>query len=637
MSIKHLNALPAGFEFEGYRIEKVLGTGGFGITYLATETAIDRQVAIKEYLPAGIAGRKPDDNRIMPVSETDKDDYQWGLDRFQKEAATLVTFRHPNIVPVLRYFNAFDTAYLVMEYQVGESLEAILLRDGAMPEARIREILEPLLDGLEQVHAKGFLHRDIKPDNIYIRDDGSPVLIDFGAARETLNKSKGLTAIITEGYAPVEQYETGGNQGPWTDIYALGASIYRCMTGERPPEAPKRAAALARGEPDPLTPIGALVGRNEYSTELVASVEYALRALERDRPATIADWKAVLAGATPPAASVPNVGQQPAYPSPSGEGADGTILAGRPTKAAAPAAPKRSRKPLIVAAAAGVAVVVVVGAVIALTSGGPATTGPVAGGQGASGSGQSGGQGNGQTPDERAVLEQAVTAARKVHREAPDEQAKIAAFEKVIAAETALAKYYFARFAKEGKDATKEASALYDQKKFVEAVTKAMEGARYGDPEAMNLLGLMSADGDGMDQDAGVSAYWYRRAAELGDEYAQMNLAYNYYNGTGVPKDAGLAFKWAEKSAAKEQPDALYLLGVLHELGRGTTKDTAAARAAYIKAADKGHVRGMTAAGRMMLTAKRGTKERERAVAYLKQAASKGSKQAEKLLKTIPE
>lgn len=634
MSIKHLNALPAGFEFDGYRIERVLGTGGFGITYLATETAIDRQVAIKEYLPAGVAGRRPEDHEIVPVSESDKDDYAWGLDRFQKEAATLVTFRHPNIVPVLRFFNAFGTAYLVMEYQVGESLETILLRDGTLSEAKILSILEPLLDGLEQIHAKGFLHRDIKPDNIYMRDDGSPVLIDFGAARETLNKSKGLTAIITEGYAPVEQYETDGNQGPWTDIYALGASIYRCMTGERPSEAPKRAAALARGEPDPLTPIGALTGKGEYSRELIVSVEYALRALERDRPAAIANWKAVLAGATPPAALVPAVGAvaaKPAYQSPAGDVGDGTMLAGRPVTAVAIEEQSWRRKPVVVGAMAAVVAVVAIGAVLALTGGDAKQTGPITVVT------PPDKNGSGTPVDERAALEKAVTDARKAHLEAPDEETKVAAFEKVIEAETALARYFYTRFSTEGKAATKEASSLYDQKKYDEAVIKAKEGARYGDPNAMNLLGLMAADGNGLDQDAGLSAYWYRRAAELGDEFAQMNLAYYYYNGKGVPKDPALAFKWAERAAAKQQTDALYLKGVLHETGKGTQKSRVAAREAYVKAADKGHVRSMTAAGRLLLTAKRGTKDRERAVAYLRQAAAKGSRDAERLLGTIPD
>lgn len=298
MSHDQLNALPQGYELHGYRIDSILGSGGFGITYRARETSIGRVVAIKEYLPAGVAVRGRDLSTIHPISADDQSTFEWGLDRFRHEAQTLVAFRHPNIVTVLRFFEANGTAYMVMGYEEGESLEQILDREGTLDEAAIRAFLDPLLDGLAEVHKIGFLHRDIKPGNIYLRSDGTPVLLDFGAARQALGaRSHSLTAIVTAGYAPHEQYESDSAQGPWTDIYALGAVLYRVISGEIPPEATMRLAAYARDRSDPMTPASE-VGLGRYSLALLDSIDGALRIMERDRPQSIGEWRDWLAGSS---------------------------------------------------------------------------------------------------------------------------------------------------------------------------------------------------------------------------------------------------------------------------------------------------------------------------------------------------
>jgi hypothetical protein len=298
MSGERRNALPKGYQFEGYRIDGVLGAGGFGMTYRATEVAIDRAVAIKEFLPGGIVMRDADRVTVHPMGPSEQRDFEWGLASFRKEAATLVTFRHPNIVAVYRYFEANGTAYMVMAYEEGESLGAVLARHPTLDEAEIREILVPLLDGLARVHDAGFLHRDIKPDNIYIRQDGSPVLLDFGAARQALGeKSRSLTSIFTAGYAPFEQYSSRGNQGPWTDIYALGAVLYRCVTGDKPPEAPDRI------RDDPCRPaVEAAKGR--YAPGFLAAIDHALKVDERARPQSVAAWRTELGLDAPAALSV---------------------------------------------------------------------------------------------------------------------------------------------------------------------------------------------------------------------------------------------------------------------------------------------------------------------------------------------
>ena len=179
------NALPMQSMLLEYRIDQVLGAGGFGITYRARDSNLDKDVAIKEYLPGELAMRDPEGN-VVPQGTSHEAGYQWGLDRFLLEARTLAKFSHPHIVRVLRYFEANRTAYMVMDYEQGDSLKTTLQLDPQPPEEKLKALLAPLLEGLSAIHATGFLHRDIKPDNIYIRADGRPVLIDFGAARQAM-------------------------------------------------------------------------------------------------------------------------------------------------------------------------------------------------------------------------------------------------------------------------------------------------------------------------------------------------------------------------------------------------------------------------------------------------------------------
>jgi len=176
------NALQMGSMLLEYRLVSVLGAGGFGMTYLGWDTNLEKHVAIKEYLPTDLAVRALDGS-VVPITTEFKFNYQWGLERFILEARTLAKFSHPHIVRVMRFFEAHGTGYMVMDYEKGQSLNQILKSDRPPDEARLKGILMPLLDGLQAVHAAGFLHRDIKPANIFVRENGSPVLIDFGLAR----------------------------------------------------------------------------------------------------------------------------------------------------------------------------------------------------------------------------------------------------------------------------------------------------------------------------------------------------------------------------------------------------------------------------------------------------------------------
>jgi len=308
---RHHNALPSGYKLHWYVIGSVIGKGGFGITYLALDTNLDQRVAIKEFLPMELATRS-DDSHVHPISQDHGDTYGWGLNRFVTEARTLAKFRHPNVVRVMSVFEANSTAYMVMEYERGESLEKLLKAKQVNGETKLRSIMMPLLDGLKVVHEAGFIHRDIKPDNIYLRENGTPVLLDFGSARQAIGvATRTLTALVTPGYAPFEQYDTSKagekKQGPWTDIYSMGATLYRAITGKGPPDAMARVNGVMSGT-DILKPASE-AGSEEYSAAFLSAIDWALEFLPENRPQSIEEWRGVLAGREPrPGPSVvPNV------------------------------------------------------------------------------------------------------------------------------------------------------------------------------------------------------------------------------------------------------------------------------------------------------------------------------------------
>lgn len=288
-----LNALPQGHRLQEYELVRVLGFGGFGMTYLGFDHNLDKGVAIKEYLPADIATRTAD-NSVAPQASRFRHDFDWGLERFLDEARTLARFDHRHLVKVFRFFEAHGTAYIVMEYAEGETLSAFLQRKRTLDEAELKAILYPVLDGLEVVHGADFLHRDIKPGNIIIRgEDNSPVLLDFGAARQAIGaRSRSVTSIITPGYAPIEQYSSRGEQGPWTDIYALEAVCYHALTGETPYDATDRVRN------DPLVLVSERCA-GQASEEFLAAIDWSLKVDEGDRPQCVAEWRDALRGKRP--------------------------------------------------------------------------------------------------------------------------------------------------------------------------------------------------------------------------------------------------------------------------------------------------------------------------------------------------
>jgi len=270
-----------------YQLGRVLGAGGFGLTYLGWDTALDKPVAIKEYLPNDLAVRAAN-HSVVAKSGGDEDNFRWGLARFLDEARTLAKFKHPNIVSVYRHIEAHGTAYIVMEFVEGETFGAYLKRVGKPTETYLRAILIALLDGLAEVHRVGFMHRDIKPGNIILNTAGAPVLVDFGSARQEVGgRSRSITSVVTPGYAPIEQYSTRGKQGPWTDLYALGAVAYRAVTGAAPLDATERVR-------DDDMPPAVEAARGQYSAALLRAIDWALAVDEGQRPQEVAAWREAL-------------------------------------------------------------------------------------------------------------------------------------------------------------------------------------------------------------------------------------------------------------------------------------------------------------------------------------------------------
>ncbi len=282
------NTLPVNSRLEEYVIQSVLGIGGFGITYLARDTRLGSLVALKEYFPHAYAQRDST-NTIRPNSGGDTGDaenYRWGLQEFLKEARALAQFKHTNIVRVLRFLEANGTAYMAMEYEEGESLSGFLARHGGfLSEPLLLNVFLPVLNGLQAVHDAGLLHLDIKPDNIYLRRSGVPMLIDFGSTRPRSTANRSQKVALTPGYAALEQYPGHGDLGPGADVYSMSATLYRCITGQEPVDARERENGLKKIHLDPLVP-AARFERPVYSRHIRECVDAGLQLKSEDRPSS---------------------------------------------------------------------------------------------------------------------------------------------------------------------------------------------------------------------------------------------------------------------------------------------------------------------------------------------------------------
>lgn len=347
--------LPAGYCLQEYVITRTLGEGGFGITYLARDRNLDKSVAIKEFFPFEIATRF---NKTMVGPQTntaDKiDNYKKYLGSFVDEARTLARFDHPNVVKVLRYFEENNSAYIIMEYVPGLNLLEWLRKHGKMDESQLKPILRAVAEGLRLLHRHDVLHRDIKPANIILRDDHTPVLIDFGAARKAIGRSgRSVTAMWTVGYTPIEQISETGEMGPYSDIYALGATAYMALVGRSPSD------CVSRFQHDDLVP-AQIAAQDRASPQFLQAIDWAIRTDRRDRPQSIDEWLTAFDGGTIPP-SITNTASNPFGNAPTAGVPVGGLQAAKNQSTATTATPAPpSRLPVIAGVVAAVLVAVVV-------------------------------------------------------------------------------------------------------------------------------------------------------------------------------------------------------------------------------------------------------------------------------------
>jgi serine/threonine protein kinase len=281
MAAQSTEPLPQGYKLGEYIIDRKIGGGGFSLVYLAFDPD-GQPVAVKEYLPGGVVQRGMG-GTVRPISDDKESSFRYGMKCFFDEGRALANIRHPNVVRVVNFFRANDTVYMVMKYERGKTLQKHIssLKDEPMRESFIRHVFVQLLNGLREVHTHKILHLDIKPSNLYIRLDGSPLLIDFGAARQALNyEPQFLSPMYTPGFAPPELYNARDRLGPWTDIYSVGASMYACLAKSPPQPADDRL------KKDRLIPAGKAFA-DEYSPRFLELIDDMMQLSYTARPQSV--------------------------------------------------------------------------------------------------------------------------------------------------------------------------------------------------------------------------------------------------------------------------------------------------------------------------------------------------------------
>lgn len=645
------SSLPNGFDLNGYLVAEVLGQGGFGITYKARDPRLDRLVVVKEYMPQSLVQRQSDQTLALKIGSP-AESFRSGLESFLKEAQTLARFQHANIVPILDFFEANGTAYLVMPFIEGESLEDRLKRlpGGRMSEEEVEKWLRPLLDGLQALHAQGVLHRDLKPDNIIITHNGEPRLIDFGAARNALgHHGRSLSIVLTPGYAPPEQYSRlASNQGPWTDLYALGAVVYRALTGREPEDSTARQDSLVNGDPDPLESGLEQVDRLA-GPALRAGLSACLRLARRERVQGVAELRLLLAGdnvAPPAALSAPGPAGQTETPEARPDQLVASPFDIRPEPPPAnggelrsPVAPLRSLRltrmfgpvfrlscpPQLKKRLPLFAVIFILASALLY----PLYFQP--------------GRHYRQALalDQAGRYDQALTmflkAAEAGHGSAQKTLADYYAQgrDDLVPIDPALALHWLKEAASGGlPEAQAGLGDLYAfgrgglEKNRAEAMVWYKRAAERGHAGAQNSLGNFY-EAEGLFDQALV---WHRQAAEQGLPEAQNSLSRHYFLGRGLERDYRRAFGWAQKAAAGGVPEAQYRLAHMLENGLGAVRDFSAALVWYAKAAEGGDRSAQYRLARRLAQDEALTRNWGEAFRWAREAARQGHVEAKFLL-----
>ncbi len=604
-----LNALPLGTVLHDYVIESELGSGGFSMVYLARHRLTsDWLHAIKEYFPRELAARDNDGGTVRPVNVQAEKAFEDGLRRFRDEAEQLRTFRNePYIVSCQNYFEQNGTAYLVMDYDDGLPLSEFIERREAAGQpftgTDLLAVVEPLLEGLAVVHRAGVLHRDIKPGNIFVRrpDDitgrpAQPVLMDFGAAKQNyLEQHSRSRAPYTPGYAAYEQISSEGDIGPWTDIYAIGALMWRMVAGGRPGDsrllitdesggertwsptpraAEKRAYALHRGRPDPMVPATEL-GAGRFSPNVLKVIDSCLSLYPEGRPQHCGDLRALLNASVRPISSSTDIHSERVI-------ADVFEAAER--------------------------------------------------------------------AHDQGEYEIALREYRKLaelgHAEAQYRLGEIHYYGKGVAKDDSLAFQWFTRAAEHGCVGAQVRLGVHylASEDHVQAVKWLTCAAEHGRADVQFRLGKMYKTGDGVPQDWSESVKWFTFAAEQGDAEAQYQLGRMFRDGDdgpgvrilsrvlndeGVSEDESRSVEWYTRAAGQGHASAQDELGLMYEIGVGVSQDHAQAVEWYARAADQGHANAQYHLGEMYSSGRGVPKDEALAATWYTRAAEQGHADAQ--------
>lgn len=497
-------------------------------------------------MPIDLAARS-EDGSVQSLSSNHHERYLWGLERFLEEARTLGLFNHPNIVRVRNVFQSNNTAYMVMDYELGESLQDILNRRKILDEDDIGTVIFPIIDGMKQVHAHGFIHRDIKPANIFIRVDGDPVLLDFGSARQSLSEQQqSLTSIFSKGYAPIEQYNTEDElQGAWTDIYAFGATMYRAIAGVPPSDAINRSSALSLAARDTYVP-AVEIGAGRYSNTLLEAIDAAMRFKHQERPQTITEWQSMFLTTAPVAAT---------------ESYSETIK-----MSAADLNPLTEK--IKIAESGDVAAQAELAFMFA--------------------------KGEGAEKNDSEALKWFTKAAEQGDANSQFNLGVMYAKGRSVEQDYNEAFKWYKKAAEQG-DVNSQAtiSTMYMKgigvdKDYKDSFDWALRAAKRGHLNSIYNLGEFYSKGYGVEKNYTESFRWNKKAALKGHIKAQLNLGYMYGKGEGVERDDIEAFHWYRKAAESGHPNAQFNLGVIYAKGRGVTKNVEEAKIWYKLADEQG-------------------------------------------------
>lgn len=500
-----------------YQIGKMLGHGGFGITYLAWDTLLHRRLAIKEYMPRDFATRNATNSTISIYAGAATESFAYGLERFLDEARTLAKFQqHAGIVSVLNVFYGNSTGYMVMEYVEGRTLKDYLLEKGLLSWELTLQLFMPIMDALREVHKGGIMHRDISPDNIYLCNDNRIKLLDFGSARYALGgHSLSLSVVVKPGYAPEEQYRAKGKQGPWTDVYAVAASMYRCISGVVPPD------ALDRLDEDELVIPSALGVQIAQKAEVALLSALAVKA--NDRTQSIEAFQQEI--------WVQTTNNEPLATKP-------------PVKKIVPPVSTRQEEPITIdltdnAASDGVSLTASVVSYAQHTK----SIDRVRGKQGT--------WSDVYTVDEK----------KGKHTQIKRLSVVIPVLFIIFKISYNISSYYNL------PSKIDHAVVLYNAndyknaiKEFYAIIAVNSDSSENEIKGALNYLGFIYYQGLGVTQDYKMAFAYFSRAADLGEPFSQNALGDMYFGGYGVTKNNKFAFTWYQKAAAQGEANAISAL-----------------------------------------------------------------------------